>query len=220
MRTRQVLEREVAAGSAATLPAVLAALPWLLGRFCAALRRARRPGAAAEREDPASAERGESAPGAATAHLPPSADYDFFAVLLRPLLACLSAAVSAGGMGGGGSDCAGSAGAEATAGGTEVADGRAPEGRRKRRRRSEGLVDEHPARKRVKAAEGGRGGRGRDGAPLGDQAGRWVAVAEGAAQLVAALRSAGTHAGDPAGNVIEQSYECTLNVQGGSVLPG
>ena len=83
----QELSREISTGTPADLPEVLAALPWLLGHFKAALRRHART-LAAEAAALAEATAGaRSSRSDAAAGLRGSADFGFFAALLQPVLA-------------------------------------------------------------------------------------------------------------------------------------
>jgi len=173
----QVLEAEVSHGSPEMLPAVLRGLPWLLGRFCAAARRAHRP-AAAERGAPASA-RGAAAQ--------PAADFDFFAALLRPLLARMAVSQPAGA----GGEPGASAAAQAATVGKGGAPAAAPGDKRKRRRAAEAEPAGEPAGKRVRAAVAEQGAEGAEAGGARARLRRWVAVAEGAAALVAALAPTG-----------------------------
>lgn len=78
----QVLADEVKRQDVATLPAVLSSLPWLLTRFQAALKR---QALAQARE----AAHGFDHRGRTKGAAPASADFQFFAVLLQPILAVL-----------------------------------------------------------------------------------------------------------------------------------
>ena len=178
----QVLEAEVSRGGPETLLPLLRALPWLLARFCAALRRSCRRAGADERPD--------STDGAGALASPPAhaADFDFFAALLRPLLAQLSASCG---------DATEIPAAHADAPGQAGRPGAAVEGEslgsRKRRRRAEAAPAGEPAAsKRARRAHDERPEAALDdsqGEPLGW---RWVAAADGAAQLVEALCSTGS----------------------------
>ncbi len=177
-RAGQVLEAEVSHGSPETLPAVLRGLPWLLGHFCAAARRARRP---------AAAERG------ALAAAPPAADFDFFAALLRPLLARMAAAqlADAGVEPGGGPAAQAAAAGDGGAAAAAAAEPGAPSGKRKRRRAAGAGPAGEPAGKRARAAAAERGAEGAQAGGARARLRRWVVVAEGAAALVAALATTG-----------------------------
>lgn len=185
----QVLEAEVARGGPETLAALLRALPWLLARFCAALRRNRRRAGAVQRPGPVTDGAGPLA--STPTH---AADFDFFAVLLRPLLAQLHAAGSdRPDAPANHSDVPGHAGPPGAAGEGE------PSGGRKRRRRTDAApaAGEPPASKRARRAHDMRPAAAPTETQKEPQGWRWVAAAEGAARLVEALRSTGARACSP-----------------------
>ena len=174
----QVLQQQLENPSPATLPALLHALPWLLERFAAALRKHRRLAAAdaavraeamAQRVDP-------NEPSKPAGAVQNAAAFHFAASLLRPLLEALqhSTAPAADGL------------SQQPPAGSDLV---------QQALNDSGSAHKRPKKRRTQRTDGTH----TEARPPGRPASRdrppwlWAAVAEGAAGLVAAIRLTGAY---------------------------